>query len=214
MGDFNAKNEIFGSNSTNKNGELLETLLINSNSQILNSKFEPTFHIYKDDPTNDYHGCLDYILGSPAIASKTTSCQTFTSEFLRSDHSPLTIEIGLPKFIKEDNNKEKIYNFEKANWDDFKIDIINSIANLSDEFINNLDKNKLNELIINTIKQAMTKNIPTVRKRNENSKINLPIEKVKTIKLRNSWQKKFRLTRSPESKEILITLNKIIKIEI
>ena len=42
IGDLNAKNEIFNSKITNKNGN---QILVNTNSQIMNETFEPTFHI-------------------------------------------------------------------------------------------------------------------------------------------------------------------------
>lgn len=214
MGDLNAKNKFMGSSTTNKNGEILENIISSSRAQILNNQFEPTFHIYKEN--DEYHACLDFFIGSASVAAKLINCQTLQNEFLCSDHSPIELIIGscIVNSNKEEISSKTIYNFEKANWDSFKEIITDTIVSIDDGYINSLNRDQLNELIIDSIKRAMEKSIPKVKRNLNKNKLNLPVEIVKTIKLRNKWQKKFRRNKIAELKEIVNSLNKIIKSEI
>lgn len=215
MGDLNAKNTIFGSDKTNKNGEILEDFITNSSAQILNSDFQPTYHNFKGNQA-DYHSCLDYVIGSTYIATIVSKCKTFNSCFLNSDHSPMETVLGIDSERNKDTcpDTNKLYNFDKANWSDFKIEIIDAIANISNEYLNSLNKDQLNEIIIKTITTAMENNIPKIKTRINPKKFNLPQDIIQTIRIRNKWQKIYRKHKHPESKKMVNSLNSIIRSEI
>ena len=64
-GDLNAKAKSFGcSNAENKNGKILENILINTNCQIINEKINTYHRVY-----NNYTEMLDLLICSPLPAS-------------------------------------------------------------------------------------------------------------------------------------------------
>ena len=127
MGDLNAKSLIFNSKKTNRNGSIIDSILLNNNCQIINESFEPTFHIIKEDKP-DYCAFLDLLLGSPLIAniaydyqiikSRLDSCQAL------SFHSMIEIKISLNYSTTPNSNPQSDhktpYLFDKADWLSFQ----------------------------------------------------------------------------------------------
>ena len=84
MGDLNAKTQLLDCHKTNKNGEILESILFNNNCQILNINKKPTFHIYKKNNKPDYHTLIDLYIGSPIYANMLSNYKVIKSKILDS----------------------------------------------------------------------------------------------------------------------------------
>ena len=81
MDDLNAKTQLHDWHKTNKNGEILESILFNNNCQILNINKKPTFHIYKKNNKPDYHTLIDLYIGSPIYANMLTNYKVIKAKF-------------------------------------------------------------------------------------------------------------------------------------
>ena len=90
MGDVNAHNVLWGSEKTDKNGEVIEHFL-NKNSLIILNNGEGT----RLDPRTGKTSCLDLSITSPSLACKCT-WGVMRSTF-GSDHFPISLQVSLKK---------------------------------------------------------------------------------------------------------------------
>ena len=107
MGDFNAKNSLWGSPSSDVRGKEIEKLLEDTNLVVLNDG-SPT-HV-------GYYGFshIDLTLASPNIANKGT---WYTGPSCNSDHFMLFTELQIGSNAKADYLPK--FNFKKADWNKF-----------------------------------------------------------------------------------------------
>ena len=129
MGDFNAHNVLWGSEKTDKNGEVIEHFL-NKNSLIILNNGERT----RLDPRTGKTSCLDLSITSPSLACKST-WGVMRSTF-GSDHFPISLQVSLEKSISlqclskkgphrgnagmpNGNVVEKPFSFKNINWSNF-----------------------------------------------------------------------------------------------
>lgn len=165
MGDFNAKNIIFNSKRNNKNGSILEHILLNNNCQILNDSFDPTFNILKHN-SPDYGECLDLFLGSPLLANIVEDYQVIRSglDSCQAIMFHSVIQICIPNKDSQSTNIAGIgnskakYLFDKANWIKFQ-DYLENIDHTKFSHLSIVDKLKLISLKIN---EATDQSIPKV----------------------------------------------------
>jgi len=117
-GDFNAKSKIFKCNSENSNGSILESIIMDTNAQIINGgNTNPTFHI--ETINTDYHELLDLFIGSPLLASSFSEYSIINHPLLDSDHSPIQIVFSFGKLKSTIVKKVIRLNYNKADWCQF-----------------------------------------------------------------------------------------------
>ena len=130
LGDFNAKHAAWGCHSHNTRGEHLHDLLDIHNIIFLNDK-TPTFHTTRHNTTS--HSVLDLALSSPVLGPILT-CKVQKDKYF-SDHYPLHIEIGVPS--EQYDTFVPRWNFNKADWESFRIYIDDRYNEQPDDNINN-----------------------------------------------------------------------------
>ena len=112
MGDFNAKNPLWGSSeSANVNGQVVERFIIEHNLILFNNKY-PT----RDD---EYHGTsslLDLTICQPSIFLD-FDCNVFKNRH-GSDHYPVHLIYNSTDSL--DNERRPRWNFKKADWTTFR----------------------------------------------------------------------------------------------
>ena len=108
LGDLNAQHPTWGSSINNRNGNLINNLIADSNFVILNNG-SPT----RLTPPNQNISAPDLTFGSPQLALK--SSWTVIQDCGNSDHFPILIEIGVNENCRIPQSKAK-RNFKKADW--------------------------------------------------------------------------------------------------
>ncbi len=135
--------------SNNKNGELLENLILNSNLMVANNN-EPTYNRIHD---NSYD-ILDWCLISSDIQHLFVNFEVLKYNKEDSDHYPFIVKLCNPlnKISNKNNNNnqnDKIcLNYNKTDWIKVEEELSQSIQHLG------LSIDELNELIIKTINKA------------------------------------------------------------
>jgi hypothetical protein len=173
-GDLNAKSIKLGCKTNNKSGELLSTILEESNLILLNQHLGDTFFI----ANRDYGELLDLVMTTPSIASKLIEIKTLEDSQLCSDHLPIWCEFEVAIQIKPKESVEiNKLNYSKADWEKYKTLLCQQTNTLDINNTGELDK--LNEFINNSIKTSAYASIPKVRSRKITS---LPPEIIKCIK--------------------------------
>lgn len=134
LGDFNCHHSLWGSYKIDKRGRLLEKVIDDHDSIILNSG-DPT-HI---NISNNRLSAIDLSIASPTIAQKCTwNVMDFPYD---SDHFPILIDIHEPSVSISHEWRNPIPNYKNINWLDYqkKID-----EHLNEEYIfkddNNIDQ--------------------------------------------------------------------------
>jgi hypothetical protein len=112
-GDLNCRSNALGCAGSNKNGEILEEIILENDFVVLNDS-SPAYN------RNDYWELLDYIICIPRVASKCVMFKAELNELLVSDHIPVEIWIAW-KFPTTNNlSKHNAFDFDKANWQLFR----------------------------------------------------------------------------------------------
>jgi len=197
FGDFNSKNIIWGSKSTDTKGRIIEMLLNNLNLICINNG-KPT----RIDP-NGTESVLELAICSPSIACKSTFD---VIEEYWSDHFPVVINYNI-NFNSIPIYVPRTINSKRVDWSYFntkltKENIPSSLSNISID--NKVDN--FNIFIYNMAKNSLpsTYTIPNINTDNtRRSKSYTPYwnkECSDIIKLRKKAQNKFRSTRSFEDK--------------
>jgi exonuclease III len=201
-GDLNCRSSSLGGIGSNRNGELLENIILDHDFIILNDS-SPTFF------RNDYFELLDYMISTPRIASKCIKFKVEENSLLFSDHIPIECWIVCEWPVKE-NKKSIAFDFSRANWPLFREEL-DKIATSHSHILDTLDINELNEFFANSILLAADKSIP--RKGNISSK-RLPANILALIKKRREMKNCFFKDPSLNSKTEINRITKDIKEEI
>ena len=154
-GDFNSKNKIWGSITTDHNGKILEELMDDNDLYLLNDG-TGTHISYCGNQTP-----LDLTFVSNNLAN--ISNWNVQKDSLGSDHFLVKIELYQSnKIIKDNTWNNNSWNYKKAKWTLFS----NNLENIQNNrnFVNNLDINDYWENIYKDIINSANKFIPKVRK--------------------------------------------------
>lgn len=174
-GDSNAWSAWWGSVDENLRGETLAGALSEMDMEVLNEGNEPTFYTIRGGKTYQSH--VD------VTACKTTMLGTIDNwrvdkSITSSDHNAIifTIKMERPTQARK-TNTTRIYNTKKANWIEFKVEMLKNLEQngLNTEYINNISSSNQLEIAINkyieSVKKACDKTIPKIKRK---VKINLP----------------------------------------
>jgi len=153
VGDFNAHNKLWGSEKTDQNGKVIETVLDKNNSVILNDGSGTRIDTHSGKISH-----LDLTITSSSLANKCTWNTEGNS--LGSDHFLITIKITLENNIpnrQDIENKENSWSFKNFDWTKFKslcdIEFEDSIVN---QDVNIFYDNYMN-ILVKIIKKIMPK---------------------------------------------------------
>ena len=158
-GDFNSKNNLWGSSSSDKNGKLLLQLIQDHDLNILNDG-SGTHLSYLGKVTP-----LDLTFIAKQYCSK-TKWQVLDNTF-GSDHYVIQITI-LNQKEKQENSAIIKWNYKKANWNKFNNHFESSFGNLNLIDNDNMQINMFNNKIISVIKDAADLYIPKCKPFNKN----------------------------------------------
>ena len=183
-GDLNAKSNQIGchNNTSTASGKVVEKIFSELNVCLVNDDASPTYRkVIKDEV---YTELLDLIICSYSLYSKVKSSMVFQNKFLVSDHLPLEIEIetrtaSLPVL----NSAAGKYDFNKANWELFKTELINKAKTHSSAILGANDINVINRFVVKSISEAATSSIPV--KTQKDYTLKLPREVLKLIEKRD-----------------------------
>ncbi len=113
-GDFNAHNTIWGSNTTDQRGRIVESFLSNSNVLLMNTGLPTRFNSYNGTST-----AIDLSLSSPNL---NTSLQwTVCPSLYTSDHHPQIIEMYSTASCPQTLPRK--WHFPEANWELYRSQI-------------------------------------------------------------------------------------------
>lgn len=129
-GDFNAHNELWGSNKTDFNGAAIETIMHEFNLVCLNDG-RPT----RVQLSSLSSSCLDLMIVTGELAGK-SEWEVLDPNNMGSDHFPTMGTFGL-RLKAEVNREGGRYNFLKADWDKFET--------LCDEFLSVIKDDSIDE---------------------------------------------------------------------
>ena len=206
MGDLNAKSDTFGHLKKNKNGSILDEILLTNKCQIINENFKPTFHCIKKDAEN-YGSFLDFFIGSPLIANLSYDYKILKSDFdsiqALQFHSVIEIKLQLnsdshsiDQITDKNKVKNKKYLYVITDWDKFKENLeqftIKQDVNIEVFF------DKLNI----AISSAAQYNIPKVNEK-VFSRPALPNSIILAIKIRNKYQRIYAKNKNLENRNKL-----------
>jgi hypothetical protein len=132
---------------------------------------------------------------------------------MTSDHIPIVVELKMDKkqiFTRENDNTNKIYNFNKANWELFKRYLpISSPIDVME------DVEKLNQFVVKSLIDAADKAIPVIYKNDKFKQVkSLPSHIIQLIRARKRCRRKNTENNSAENKKLLNYLTEEIRTEI
>ena len=155
-GDFNSHNIVLGSNSTNKNGRILETCIDNSDLVLLNTG--QGTRINNLGTTS----AIDLSIVDPSLGGR-CSWNVLNSNSWGSDHFPIMINISFGNAsTPQPKNSISKFNIDRAGWTKFK--------DLQNNLIKNENVGELSTTITETIIQITEDSIPRRRSHaNKNS---------------------------------------------
>ncbi|XP_074032667.1 uncharacterized protein [Leptinotarsa decemlineata] len=154
LGDFNAHNELWGSDTTNIGGRSLENVIDTSNLILLNSVTKTRFNAFSGK-----HSVLDLTLCDPALAPLLS--WKVLPDLYDSDHFPILIEHN--KISNEPSTVPQRWKLNNANWTLFSHLVDYNIPyEIKDEApINEIVKN-FTHTIIEAATQAIGKTSPVI----------------------------------------------------
>ena len=208
-GDLNSKSESFGCQSSNKNGKILENIIINNNCLIINEK-AITFH----RTYNNYADLLDLFICSPMFASFLNEYNVLECQELGSDHIPIQAIFNVkPLKCEQLKQNEMRFDFKRADWSKFKQEIENKLRNSK---INTSLKaeniESINKFMLTTIIQSAIESIPQFKFKTNGQ--TLPNDILKIIKERRLVRAEIRKHNRQEDKTTYNKLKKQITTEI
>ena len=156
-GDFNSKNTIWGSDTIDLNGKILQELMDENNLYLLNDG-SATHITY-----NGIQTTLDLTFISNCL-SHISNWNTL-NDTLGSDHYLIRIELYQKRKVNEVDSKCNLWNYKKANWNLFR----ENLENL--QSIRSIDHSEINKYwnnISKDITDAANKFIPKVKIRFKN----------------------------------------------
>lgn len=202
MGDLNSHNVNFGSRKTNANGRTLAKFLSETHFVIHNKDL--VTHI---DRSHHNHSCLDVILANPSIVHKLS--KAFAPNDLGSDHFPVEFDMRM-KFKFTPKFKMPYFDYSKANWESFRINILDKINQINPTLKLSAEIEKNASLISKIIFESAEKSIP-IRKPSGHSAPPLPLYLLHKITIKNRTRKLYMETRDPITKSLVNKQEKEIK---
>lgn len=155
-GDFNAKHPLWNSPSICTNGRALANWFQNNSAQQNLKIIAPNSYTYWKGTTTSF---LDFYITTSTLWS--TTPEAITSDF-DSDHRALTITFALTHRLL-DEPPHKFPNYKAADWDSFKTQLNNLIADINIPATYNLSTAEIDTLlgsICNAITTTMDRTIP------------------------------------------------------
>ena len=119
LGDLNAKSTCWEAITNNVNGEILNDIILENDCLVVNNKEFTHFGFNQNT-----RSILDYGIISSKLYDFFDSFTVLSDEDMTSDHVPILLEFNSSYLRKSEmfnNQSNKIYNFHKANWNEFKI---------------------------------------------------------------------------------------------
>jgi len=184
MGDFNAKNPLWGSSNTDKLGNEIENFIDEKQLCVLNTGL-PTYQCYQGGMTH-----LDLTIVSNNLACK---CNWSTlNNSMSSDHIPIVTVLN--DVLSDNTSFYPKWKLNKSDWGSFSSEsrVLFSTFDLKEN-----DSNLLNSKIVHNINSAASVSIPKT-KTNKRRKKSLPYwnDRIKeSIKLRNIARNKMNKTK-------------------
>lgn len=204
LGDLNAKMPKFN-NKRNRNGQILESIIAESNLTILNNKMSPTNFRYTLDKQS--HAVLDYAIGSKMFADSLIEYSTLRKSEMNVYeksyfHVPIRLIFKLQRDVKiTRTSKNDSYIYDRADWTKFGNELDSLMINIDNE--SNL--NDLNSKISASIITAADKSIPKVTKTGSHP-IKYPLHIVNLFKLVKFWQRQHDKRKSETTRQNLYSL--------
>ena len=154
-GDLNAKTRCIGNDQQNRNGLILEDIMLSNNVVVLNNK-NKTYNGFGGNKNST----LDLCLSSPEIMQKIVKFEVLEAD-MNSDHLPFQAIIKLKceeknRADQSTHGKIPVLNFKKANWEKFT-EILSSCNNYENEN----DVEAMNDFITKALLKAAKESIPT-----------------------------------------------------
>lgn len=161
LGDLNAKSTLLDSNNSNNNGDILNEIILNTNTLILNNS---------DFTHRSFSGLtesvLDIILCSSELYEFLMDFKVLYQWEMHSDHFPVSISLNKTNARLESNiistsackKSATNFNFKKADWEIFRKNLPSTFPV---EIENDVDK--LNAFIVDSLLIAAKKAIPQVK---------------------------------------------------
>jgi len=185
MGDFNAKNPLWGSSNTDKLGDTIENLIDENQLCVLNTGL-PTYQCYQGGMTH-----LDITVVSNNLACK---CNWSTlNNSMSSDHIPIVTVLN--DVLPDNTSLYPKWKLNKSDWDSFYGE--NRVSFSTFDLTEN-DVNLLNSKIVKNINSAASVSIPKTKSNPGKRKKALPYwnDRIKeSIKLRNIARNKMNKTK-------------------
>lgn len=122
MGDFNAKHEMWGCDSTDERGKIIENIISTTDACILNTG-EPTHFSVATASLS----AIDLTLCSPCVVGELQ--WSVKDDLCGSDHFPIIIE----EIIPVANKREQKFNISRANWPLFEDLTVTYVQDIIDE---------------------------------------------------------------------------------
>ncbi|XP_035233969.1 uncharacterized protein LOC118205796 [Stegodyphus dumicola] len=146
MGNFNGHSQLWGSRDTNPRGRQIEQMIEDHCLCLLNNGQDTYFHA----PTRTFHA-LDLAICSPSLLPFCTF--SVGDDPHNSDHFPIFVTFaraGMSPVVRPPN-----FIFERADWE-----LFSSLAELTDEVVNDVPVDDAVKAITDIIIQAATASIP------------------------------------------------------
>ena len=190
MGDLNAKSEILGCRTTNKNGIILENILLNSNLIVANNS-SPTYHCMH----RNNQEILDWVLVSNEVSNTPLDFEVLNENLVDSDHYPIMVTLKVTKTNEqEQSSNAHMFNYKKTNWENFREDLTKSVFTFENKSVN-----EINDEIVKEIKNSMSKNIPVFK---QSTKTMSPLPQYLLYMIKHRKYLKNQIKKQPSSTQM------------
>jgi exonuclease III len=214
-GDLNAKSKSLGCRVNNSNGTIFESIMCNNDFIVLNDE-TPTYYSFNSSVEDDI---LDFAICSPSIIDRIFSFEVLSNDEMTSDHCPILIKFNVPTINNQNNlpnmnSKDDLkFNFNKANWSEYKNNLPKFIP---PELDNNVEL--LNKFVTDSMLHAAKLAIPTkhavIPGSTKRCKSSLPNHILLLIKKRKYYRKVSNKNEDQNNKKMFNLLTKFIRLEI
>ena len=214
-GDLNAKSRSLGCRLNNSNGTIFESIMCNNDFIVLNDE-NSTYYSFNSSVEDDI---LDLAICSPSILDRIVRFEVLSNDEMTSDHCPILIKFSIPTVNNHNNlpntkcKDECKFNFNKANWSEYK----NNLPKLIPPEMNN-NVELLNKFVTDSMLHAAKLAIPTkhavIPGSNKRYKYSLPNHILLLIKKRKYYRKVSNKNQDQNYKKMFNLLTKFIRLEI
>ena len=210
MGDLNAHTGL--SRRLNRAGRNLNEFIHNNGAVVLNEPGQPT-SFWRND-TVESNSILNIFIGTELFYDKLLDYKVLTRSEVdlyqgNHYHVPVRTCFNLTKKQALTNqSRNQAYNFYKADWDAYQ----DCLSSISSSINTSSEPEEIAITVVNSIVSAMKTSVPLVKKSNRQQ--DLPPYLVNLIKEKNYWQRRFKKTRSEQSRDNLYSLKEAVKYEL